>query len=53
MDMRKSYVFFGCPKILTDDIIANILDSPPTEELFSECDWRDWTSLSYPGMFLR
>ena len=34
-------------------IEGNVSDSPPTEELFSECEWRDWTSLSYPGKFLR
>jgi len=37
-------------KELRNQIFFNyLIESPPTAELFSECEWRDWTSFSYPG----
>jgi len=29
-------------------LFSYLIESPPTEELFSECEWMDWISLDYP-----
>merc|ERR1719295_1573169 len=37
-------------KELLDNVnIPLVIESPPTDELFSECEWRDWMSNDYPG----
>jgi len=29
--------------------VNHVIESPPTDTLFSECEWRDWMSNDYPG----
>jgi len=36
-------------KLQTEITIEFVIESPPLDEIFAECEWKDWISLNYPS----